>query len=882
MSASGDDDHATGLVPRGNPVRWGGAALATTAIALLVVIQARSGSSRAGLAAGVALVALATHGVLDALGTYDDDPSRGSRALGVVHAAALARPAAGLAAALAVGFVTVSLAVAGWLPTAVTAVAVTASAVGAVLAVGRGLEASGLLGPGDDGAPLPLHRRHGVWVLGLGAALTLPMLGSHSLTDPWETHYGEVAREIVARDDWISLWWAQDGWFWSKPVLNFWLQALAMVAFGVRTEAGGMLGAAAEGRDPWPEWAVRLPVAAMSLLALYALYKAIARSHGRRAGACAALALGTMPQWFLVAHQTMADMPFVAATTGAFALALLALHADPAREVRLVELRVPGVTRVFRLGGHHLVLGAIVATILPQIAMLAAQNVWLGDRWPPVKLVADTFAAGSPGNCGLPGNEPCTSYSATLPRLQPALQALIWLQPLALVLGVSWGERRVRRLLFLGAWWCAAIATMAKGVAGLALPALCLVLLVAATRRWRDLVSMEIPAGLLLWAAAALPWMVAMVARHGMPFLDRLLFHDMVKRALGHVHDTNEGEDVSFRYYLWQLGYATFPWVGVVPAAVVRWARGDQRDDDEPRRTAEVLLSIWLVATFALFSMMQTKFHHYILPALPPLAALVGITLDRWLADRGAATSDRDEVHARAVRAIVAVGGAGLVLLIGRDLAWDPAGGPGPARLMHLFTYSYGRAWPGHLEVRPALAALAIAAALATMAAAAPRLARRGAAALAAVAVVFAGWGLDVYLVRASPHWGQRELVLGRLEASRAAPGPLVAYQLNWKGENFYTGNRVAAFQSTGRPFREWLASERRKGVRTFYAISLPDRVDTLAAEVGLPARTRPDGTRAPSGVEKLTTPETNARFVLVRFRYPEGAVVPLRPPVDG
>ena len=33
----------------------------------------------------------------------------------------------------------------------------------------------------------------------------------------------------------------------------------------------------------------------------------------------------------------------------------------------------------------------------------------------------------------------------------------------------------------------------------------------------------------------------------------------MYKRAFVHVHDTNAGDDVSFRYYVWQLGYGLFP-----------------------------------------------------------------------------------------------------------------------------------------------------------------------------------------------------------------------------------------------------------------------------------------------------------------------------------
>ena len=49
-----------------------------------------------------------------------------------------------------------------------------------------------------------------------------------------------------------------------------------------------------------------------------------------------------------------------------------------------------------------------------------------------------------------------------------------------------------------------------------------------------------------------------MYVRHGSPFTDLLIFHDMFNRAFSHVHDTNEGDDTGIRYYLWQLGYALF------------------------------------------------------------------------------------------------------------------------------------------------------------------------------------------------------------------------------------------------------------------------------------------------------------------------------------
>ena len=100
-------------------------------------------------------------------------------------------------------------------------------------------------------------------------AIYLPLLGTTSLWDPWETHYGEVAREILARNDWISLWWAQDKWFWSKPVLLFWMEALSMGFLGVDFMP--------DANPANPEWALRLPTLVMTLAALAVVYATIRR-----------------------------------------------------------------------------------------------------------------------------------------------------------------------------------------------------------------------------------------------------------------------------------------------------------------------------------------------------------------------------------------------------------------------------------------------------------------------------------------------------------------------------------------------------------------------------------------------------------------------------
>ena len=59
--------------------------------------------------------------------------------------------------------------------------------------------------------------------------------------DPWEGHYAEVARQMVVRGDWISLYWPGapgENMFWSKPVFTFWIEALAfLVRVGLREPA---------------------------------------------------------------------------------------------------------------------------------------------------------------------------------------------------------------------------------------------------------------------------------------------------------------------------------------------------------------------------------------------------------------------------------------------------------------------------------------------------------------------------------------------------------------------------------------------------------------------------------------------------------------------
>ncbi len=718
----------------------------------------------------------------------------------------------------------------------------------------------------------PALRRPGLLAMVVIAALYAPLLGTTTLWDPWETHYGEVAREILARNDWISLWWAQDKWFWSKPALLFWLEAWTMGALGIDF----MPDANPENL----EWAIRLPTLLIAMAALGAVYVTIRRFFDPRAGALAAIVVATMPQFFFISHQAITDVPLVATITLAACCLLVAMQEDGERIGRAVGIGP------FRLSLTHLVVLGLLLTVLPQAIYLISRNFsWIEGHGLVAHL--DRFLYGSAGNLDVPGNPAPRDQGPRIEGLlvQPLAQGALWLALLAALCWRLRRERRVQPLLMVGFYFFCALAFMAKGLLGLALPGASALFYLLASGRWSLLRSgaLRISSGVLVVAVVSLPWYVAMYVRHGAAFTNRLLIHDHINRLAAGVH----GDKGTVAYFVSQLGYATFPWIALLPAALMAaWVVHGRSGHDERRQTV-LYLSMWLLSSFVLFSAMATKYHHYILPALVPAGVLIGISVATWWGpQRGRATvlaslaglgavlgfawlsgdlrgvipvaavgaedwvlqqtergygyaalaismalallARRDlsdnETHLTPRELSLGTGvalllGACLVAFVGRDLSWATSGRPqGYERLVHLFVYNYNRTWPVHLDYRPILTGFAVAATLWTIAAAFRRWRSVAARALVAVALAFCAWGLDVYMVDVSDHWGIRDLAKRYYTLRQSPSEPLVAWQMNWKGENLYTGNRVYVFAETNNErIREWL--ERNEGAKVFFVL---------------------------------------------------------------
>ncbi|MCC6874745.1 MAG: glycosyltransferase family 39 protein [Sandaracinaceae bacterium] len=793
---------------------------------------------------------------------------------------------------------------------------------------------AGIVAGGYDGLPITLAislalllpsaaRRPGLLVFVVAGLLYLPTLGVYGLWDPWETHYGEVAREILSRNDWISLWWAQEDWFWSKPILIFWAEALSMGALGVDFHP--------DANPLHPEWAIRLPHFLLTVGALVSLYLLVSRVWSKRAGLIAALVLMTMPYFFFLAHQAITDMPFVSTMTMAMAMLGLALREDPKNEIRGVALGRTSISL------KHVVIGAIAIVVLPQALYLFSRNVTLVHE-PSLAFAwhADTFMSGSAGNHDVPGNRPGSHVEPFLsgPAAQPMAQGLLWLGLFGLLVFFASRERRTQSLYMLAFYFFCGLSFMAKGIPGFALPGLVALLWLLATKRWDVLLEgrLRVGLGILTVVTVGMPWYVAMYVRHGPAFTDRLLIHDHINRLTAGVH----GDTGSIEYFTEQLGYGTFPWIVLAPLALagfMRWRRKQSRPADAVQRQTILLFGLWLAAAFTLFTAMTTKFHHYIFPAVPAAAMLVGIGLDQLLAPaeegwswrRFAATllavlapvplvlgvaglwgdvrgvmppavattpqhtewvmqhpwstavcaslialgvlsaaaasflsyaesrrSRKDAPWRPSAATLGLVVGPVLLGFVGRDLSWVTDARPqGYERLIHLFVYNYGRPWPDQLDYRPILTGFAIVAVVLGVGAALGPLRRTGLIGLLGLGLMFAAWSLDVYLIDLSPHWGQRELIQRYYERRASDEEPLVAWQMNWKGENFYTGNRVAVFvQLENREINQWVSENRG---RTAFFILEHGRLGSLRSILH------------DSTVEEVTGPILNNKFILVR-----------------
>ena len=194
---------------------------------------------------------------------------------------------------------------------------------------------------------------------------------------------------------------------------------------------------------------------------------------------------------------------------------------------------------------------------------------------------------------------------------------LITAAVLALVRALDEPPRVDLRWLVAG-WVLCALAMLAKGLIGIVLPALVIGPWLLAQGRWRQMLELLHPLGLLAFAVVAAPWFVAMQLRYP-GYFDYFFVEQHFRRF----EQSNFNNVQGAWFFIAVMPLLTLPWSAWLPAALRRtWAA--RRD---PGQRMPLLYAWWVVAVLGFFSMPSSKLVGYALPALAPWCALLALAI---------------------------------------------------------------------------------------------------------------------------------------------------------------------------------------------------------------------------------------------------------------
>jgi len=170
-------------------------------------------------------------------------------------------------------------------------------------------------------------------------------------------------------------------------------------------------------------------------------------------------------------------------------------------------------------------------------------------------------------------------------------------------------------------WMFMALATLSKGVIGLAIPGMVFVVYSISAWDWKIWQRLHIISGTILFLAITAPWFV-LVAQRNPEFLEFFFIHEHLQRFTQTAHSRTG----PIYYFLPLLLLGFLPWLAQIPRALfLAW---QERNRDF---SSGWLLTCWFVVILGFFSISQSKLPGYIIPIFPALAMLVGYHLDRNL-----------------------------------------------------------------------------------------------------------------------------------------------------------------------------------------------------------------------------------------------------------
>jgi 4-amino-4-deoxy-L-arabinose transferase-like glycosyltransferase len=258
------------------------------------------------------------------------------------------------------------------------------------------------------------------------------------------------------------------------------------------------------------------------------------------------------------------------------------------------------------------------------------------------------------------GTSPLYLALAHLTIIDMALSVFFTLTLACFYLASVESRPQVRRALFYGMFAAAALTVLSKGLIGIVLPGGIVFTYLLLGRRWDVLKRVPWFTGVPLFLLIAAPWHV-LAAMRNPDFLWFYFVREHFLRYLTTVHDRVEPWWFFLPIVLWAL----LPFTALLPASLWERARPSViRTWAFKEASPELFCWLWAAVTILFFSLSHSKLIPYILPALPPLAVLAALQLDRLLEGGRPAVATR----------ILLIVASSLCALFGAAFVWAGAG----------------------------------------------------------------------------------------------------------------------------------------------------------------------------------------------------------------
>jgi len=175
---------------------------------------------------------------------------------------------------------------------------------------------------------------------------------------------------------------------------------------------------------------------------------------------------------------------------------------------------------------------------------------------------------------------------------------------------LGYGEVGRRRTLFYGlSFFSMGLGVLTKGPFGLIPPFIIISALLIKERRWRIWISREFILGYIILALTVLPWVFLFISRVGLEQYIALVKGTQILTRKAPIY-----------FYFVEIWGQFFPWSLLLPFLFFYlWKQRNRL-----WHSRESFFLIWFIVLLTLLTLFKYRASRYLLPALPPLALMIG------------------------------------------------------------------------------------------------------------------------------------------------------------------------------------------------------------------------------------------------------------------